>query len=78
MPLHIDSDELERYVLGRLPPDRVEVVEDHILTCSECQRTVVDCDVFVASMRSALRRGDITSKTEGATPIDGKRNPPKR
>ena len=34
---HLDKEELELYVLNRLPERRVEPIEDHLLVCPECQ-----------------------------------------
>jgi hypothetical protein len=34
---HIDDDDLERYVLDRLPEERAAAIEEHLLVCEKCQ-----------------------------------------
>ena len=39
---HLDDGRLERYSMGALPLDEVELLEDHLLACHECQASVID------------------------------------
>jgi hypothetical protein len=39
---HLDDGRLERYSMGALPQDEVELLEDHLLACRECQASVID------------------------------------
>jgi hypothetical protein len=38
---HLDDERLERYSMGALPHDEVELLEDHLLACRECQASVI-------------------------------------
>ena len=42
--------------MGRLAEPDLGVVEEHLLTCFECQDRVKATDVYVAAMRSALKK----------------------
>jgi hypothetical protein len=39
---HLDDERLERYSMGALPQEEVELLEDHLLACRECQASVID------------------------------------
>ena len=50
---HICEEDLERYVLGRLPALQVERLETHILICAECQDRLVEAEAYVQAVRDA-------------------------
>ena len=56
MPAHIDDDKLERYSLGRLPEDEAASVEEHLLTCTECQDRLTETDEYTGVMRESLAK----------------------
>ena len=72
MTRHVEPDELERYALKRLPAERLDAIEDHLLICAECRFSLEKVEDLIASMRGALQKED------GSTPIDRKRVPKKR
>jgi hypothetical protein len=46
------TDQLEEYLLGR---GDEAVIEEHVLVCASCQRSVTELDIEVASIRRAMR-----------------------
>lgn len=38
---HLDDERLERYSMGELPDYEVELLEDHLLACRQCQELVI-------------------------------------
>ena len=51
---HPDDLVLESYCMNKLDGDPLDVFEDHLLVCAECQNRVTDADSFLRGMRSAL------------------------
>ncbi len=51
---HPDDLILESYCMNKLAGDPLDVFEDHLLVCTECQNRVTDTDSFLRGMRSAL------------------------
>jgi hypothetical protein len=38
---HLDDERLERYSMGALPDVEIELLEDHLLACHQCQEAVI-------------------------------------
>ncbi len=53
---HPTDDALELYALGRLFEADLEVLEIHLLVCSECQERCVEVDKYVAVMKDVCRQ----------------------
>ena len=53
---HIDPENLEKYSLGRTTPDETARVEEHLLVCEHCRRTLEDSDGFGRAMTTAAGR----------------------
>jgi hypothetical protein len=51
---HSSEDELELYVHGKLTPDRVDAVEDHLLVCQSCRTALDEAVVYYRAMRAGL------------------------
>ena len=51
---HPDEIVLESYCMNKLDGEQLDVFEEHLLVCGECQDRVTDTDSFVRGMRSAL------------------------
>jgi hypothetical protein len=50
---HATEEILEFYSLGTLPEADTEVLEEHLLICSECQERLTEMDVYVRHMQAA-------------------------
>ena len=48
------DNDLEPYVLGRLTPDRVDQLEDHLLECEPCRNAVDETAAYCETMRQEL------------------------
>jgi hypothetical protein len=53
---HISDDSLEQYAMGTLPEADLGAVEEHLLTCGNCQDRLKVTDNYVAAMRSAMKK----------------------
>ncbi len=53
---HITEEWLELYALGRLPEEKAEVLEEHILICEGCRERLDGADAYVRAMRSGAAR----------------------
>ena len=51
---HSSEDELELYVRGQLTPDRVDVLEEHLLVCESCRTALDEAVVYHRTMRAGL------------------------
>jgi anti-sigma factor RsiW len=51
--LHIDNELLDRYALGSLAEDSLAGVEEHLLTCEQCQGRLLEADEFIGLFRAA-------------------------
>jgi len=50
---HATEEEVESYALGRLPAAETERLEEHLLTCAECQDGLAETDAYVQAVRDA-------------------------
>jgi anti-sigma-K factor RskA len=53
---HISDQSLEDYSRGALSEGETERLEEHLLTCPDCQDRLADADEFVRAMRDAAAR----------------------
>ena len=53
---HVNDDDLERYVLDRVPEERAAAIEEHLLVCEQCQDQLTQVDQRVQAMRASRRR----------------------
>ena len=62
MPLdsarHPDDEFLERYAMQSLQEAELAKIEEHFLTCVECQRRLEEIETFVAAVRGAASKLD--------------------
>jgi len=47
---HIQAEDLEMYLLGRLPEGGVSAVDSHLTACKECTGRLVECVRFVSEL----------------------------
>ena len=52
---HITDDILDAYSLGQMSEADLAPVEEHLLTCPDCQDRLQATDLFVATIRHVLR-----------------------
>jgi anti-sigma factor RsiW len=50
---HIDAETTEKYSMGKLSARVAARVEEHLLICERCQRSLAASDAYVAAMRLA-------------------------
>ncbi len=50
---HPTEDEFEEYVFDRLPEDEVNVFEEHLLICEECQHALSRATEYIQVMKAA-------------------------
>jgi len=55
---HIDDDVLEQYALGSLGPELLAAIEEHLLTCRDCQTRLIAVDEFIGLFRAAAVQPD--------------------
>ena len=53
---HIEEDLLDQYAMATLPEGLVGEVEEHLLSCSFCQRRLVETDEFLTIFREAANQ----------------------
>src|SRR3954466_10766216 len=53
--LHVSSDDLELYVLGRCDSPSCSAIEQHLIICRQCQVRSIETARFVAGIRNAMR-----------------------
>ena len=53
---HIDDDTLERYVLDQLSEDKAAPIDEHLVTCQQCQDRLAQVNQRVQAMRASRRR----------------------
>jgi PilZ domain len=41
--VHLHEDDLELYARGRLEPELLPVIENHLLACETCRKSLADC-----------------------------------
>lgn len=59
MPVqHIEENVLDRYAMGTLSGESIPMIEEHLLSCSECQSKLMEADQFLAHFRAAATQID--------------------
>ena len=54
MRSHVDEDDLELFVMERLPQSKRKEIEAHISVCSACRSRLMETEDFIQTLRSAL------------------------
>jgi hypothetical protein len=65
---HVDAEALEQYSMGTSSAERTTLIEEHLLTCGECQERLRETDDYLLAMRTAseqLRRDARGTKERG-------------
>jgi hypothetical protein len=57
-PPHIREDLLDQYAMATLPEQSAAEVEEHLLSCSLCQKRLVETDEFLTVFRAAATQLD--------------------
>jgi anti-sigma factor RsiW len=55
---HIDDDALDQYASGTLRPELLVAIEEHLLTCPDCQTRLIAADEFIGLFRAAATQPD--------------------
>jgi anti-sigma factor RsiW len=55
---HIDDDVLDQYASGSLRPELLAAIEEHLLTCPDCQTRLIAVDEFIGLFRAAATQPD--------------------
>jgi hypothetical protein len=55
---HIDDDVLDRYASGSVRPELLAAIEEHLLTCPDCQTRLIAVDEFIGLFRAAATQPD--------------------
>ena len=55
---HISEDSIDRYAIGALEGETLAEVEEHLLTCPDCQARLLEADEFVEVFRAAAVQPD--------------------
>jgi len=50
---HMDTEELERYSIGRVSEEEAARVEEHLLVCESCRQSLDEIDAYVTAMSRA-------------------------
>jgi len=53
---HPSEDDLEEFVFGRLEGAELDLLEEHLLVCELCRKSLTETENFVASTRAAARK----------------------
>jgi hypothetical protein len=53
---HIGDEDLERYLLNKLPEPEAAAAEEHLLVCAGCRQRLEETERYVRAMRTALSR----------------------
>jgi anti-sigma factor RsiW len=61
---HIGEDDLERYVMKKLPDAQLDALEDHLLICPECREQLVETERYVLAIRAAAAKIQESGATE--------------
>jgi SOS-response transcriptional repressor LexA len=56
---HPDEDELEKYLMAKLPQTKALEVEEHLLICSFCQQTAEELETIIAGIQVAYRQSKV-------------------
>ena len=62
---HPAEETLEEYAFNRLTEARTAAVEEHILICSACQRTLQDIDEYILLMKAATAEYAVRPRVAG-------------
>ncbi len=54
--LHVETEDLELYAMGRISEERCAGVEEHLLLCAQCQDRLEEFDQFLKAFRHAAAR----------------------
>jgi hypothetical protein len=49
----MDTEEAERYLMGRSPEEEVADFEEHLLVCARCRQHLSSVDLYISSMSEA-------------------------
>lgn len=63
--LHIGTEDLELYAMGRISEDRCSALEEHLLLCDHCQNRLEEFDQFLKAFRHAAARAPEVAKPFG-------------
>ena len=55
---HIDDDVLDQYASGSLRPELLAGIEEHLLTCPDCQTRLIAVDEFIGLFRASATQPD--------------------
>jgi hypothetical protein len=61
---HVDAEDLERYAMGTDPLEARPLIEEHLLTCDDCQDRLRETDAYVRAMRTS---SELVRREEKAT-----------
>jgi hypothetical protein len=61
---HADVEALEKYSMGTSSPEESALVEEHLLTCEECQGRLRETDSYLLAMRKASQRIRLNARSE--------------
>jgi hypothetical protein len=53
---HVDAEDLEQYSMGTGPPEATPLIEEHLLTCEDCQDRLLKSDAYVRAMRTSSKQ----------------------
>ncbi len=69
---HPDREELAAYVLGTLPEDRAERLEEHLAACPACEETIRGMEGLSDPLIEGLgRAGQVESRIVSSAPTQG-------
>jgi anti-sigma factor RsiW len=51
--VHIHDDDLQRYLLGRLPAERISAIDSHLTDCNGCGGRLVEAVRFLSRLAKA-------------------------
>jgi hypothetical protein len=55
---HIDDDVLDQYASGSVRPELLAAIEEHLLSCPDCQTRLIAVDEFIGLFRAAATQPD--------------------
>lgn len=50
---HMDTEEAERYLMGRSPEEEAADFEEHLLVCARCRQHLSSMDLYMSSISEA-------------------------
>jgi len=54
--LHLGAEIVERYAMGKVSSGAAAEIEEHLLICGKCRRSVAAADAYVKAMRLAAAK----------------------